>query len=537
MVKRNKKKVLKREEFHSSISNTWDITIIGGGATGLGIALDAAARGYKTLLLEQADFAKGTSSRSTKLVHGGVRYLAQGNISLVRHALKERGLLLKNAPHLVKKQPFIIPCYSWFSVLKYLCGLKIYDWMAGGYSFGKSEFLTKEQVIKAIPTINSEILLGGIQYFDGQIDDARLAVNIAQSAAEQGAVLINYTTVIALSKDDHGNITGLSARDLETDQTYQIRSKAVINATGVFVDSILKMDTPNGKQLVRPSQGVHVVLDKSFLDGSTALMIPETSDGRVLFGVPWHDFILVGTTDTPLDESSLEPRALEKEIDFILETAGNYLKRKPTRNDILSIFAGLRPLAAPDKDAGSTKEISRDHKLIVSASGLITITGGKWTTYRQMAEETVNQAIKTAGLAPVSCKTRDLKIHGFAEITDADHLAVYGSDAREIKMLIEQNPELGSKLDADLPYLKAEVIWAVRNEMARKVEDVLARRLRILFLNAKAAIRMAPEVAALMAKELEYSADWEASQVREFTELAGRYLPVSNISTAELLAH
>lgn len=517
-----------REEFLKNIDHPWDITIIGGGATGLGIALDAASRGYKTLLLEQADFAKGTSSRSTKLVHGGVRYLAQGNVSLVRHALKERGLLLQNAPHLVKKQPFIIPCYSWFSVVKYLAGLKIYDWMAGSYSFGKSEFLSKKEVIKAIPTIKSDNLLGGIKYYDGQFDDARLAINLAESASEQGGVLINYAAVTGLIKDAQNTVTGVSARDLETGDTFQVSSKVVINATGVFVDSILKMDAPNGKQLVRPSQGVHIVLDKSFLNGDSALMIPETSDGRVLFGVPWHNFILVGTTDTPLDESSLEPRALDKEINFILETAGNYLTRKPGKKDILSIFAGLRPLAAPDKDAGSTKEISRDHKLLVSNSGLITITGGKWTTYRQMAEETVNQAIKTGSLTPVKCKTKNLRIHGFVNERTNDHLAIYGSDAKGIKALIQENAELGEKLENNLPYLRAEVVWAVRNEMARKVEDILARRLRILFLNAKAAIDMAPEVASLMAKELGYDSEWEKNQVLEFTGIASKYLPAQN---------
>lgn len=539
IVKRNKKKVLKREEFHNHINDAWDIIIVGGGATGLGVALDSASRGYKTLLLEQADFAKGTSSRSTKLVHGGVRYLAQGNVSLVRHALKERGLLLQNAPHLVKKQPFIIPCYNWFSIIKYLAGLKIYDWMAGSYSFGKSEFLSKEQVIKAIPTIKTEDLVGGIKYFDGQFDDARLAVNIAETASEQGAVLMNYTAVTGLLKDSAGNITGVSAKDSETGESYNISGKTVINATGVFVDSILKMDSPNGKQLVRPSQGVHIVLDKSFLAGNVALMIPETSDGRVLFGVPWHHFILVGTTDTPLDENSLEPTALEKEINFILETAGNYLTRKPEKKDILSIFAGLRPLAAPDKDSGSTKEISRDHKLIVSDTGLITITGGKWTTYRQMAEETVNQAIKIGKLHPVSCKTKDLKIHGStgAPGKTADHLSVYGTDAQGIKELIRENPTLGQKFDENLPYLKAEIIWAVRNEMARKVEDILARRLRILFLNAKAAIDMAPEVAALMAKELGHNTEWEANQVKEFTEIASKYLPASHTAHAELQPH
>ncbi len=528
---------MKREQFHDIVDTHWDITIIGGGATGLGIALDAASRGYKTLLLEQADFAKGTSSRSTKLVHGGVRYLAQGNIKLVRHALKERGRLLRNATHLVKKQAFIIPCYSRFAVLKYFTGLKIYDWMAGSFSFGRSKFLSKRQVLKELPMVNDKHLVGGIKYYDGQFDDARLAINIARTAVERGATLINYVRVSGLLKNASGIITGVIVKDSETELSYQVSSKAVINATGVFVDTILKMDQPEGKQLVRPSQGVHIVLDKSFFKGEAALMIPETSDGRVLFAVPWHEFVLLGTTDTPLNENSLEPKALDGEIDFILNTAGEYLVRKPTRDDILSIFAGLRPLAAPNKGSENTKEISRDHKLIVSDSGLITITGGKWTTYRQMAEETVNMIIKTTDLKPIPCKTRNMRIHGNWGGIVKSHLAIYGSDALGIQNLVRENPELGLKLDEELPYLHAEVVWAVRYEMARNVEDVLARRLRILFLNAKSAIRMAPVVAGLIARELDYDGEWELNQIREFTDLAANYLPGPHVFRPELLAH
>ncbi|HWZ35828.1 MAG TPA: glycerol-3-phosphate dehydrogenase/oxidase [Mucilaginibacter sp.] len=516
----------KREDYLQELSkiDLWDIIIIGGGATGLGAAVDAASRGYKTLLLEQADFAKGTSSRSTKLVHGGVRYLAQGNIGLVYEALHERGLLLQNAPHLVKKQSFIIPCYSWFDKIKYLIGLKIYDWLAGKYSFGKSMSLTRDEVIGAITEIEAKGLIGGIKYWDGQFDDARLAVNLAQTSAEQGGVLLNYIEVTGLLKTNEEKINGIRARDIENGKTYNLNAKVVINATGVFVDKILQMDSVSQKPLVKSSQGVHVVLDKSFLGGDNAIMIPKTPDGRVLFAVPWHEHVLVGTTDTPLEGHSLEPVALDEEIEFILKTAGQYLTKAPTRADVLSVFAGLRPLAAPDKDTGATKEISRSHKLIVSNSGLITITGGKWTTYRKMAEDTIDQAINIGSLPASSCITRDLKIHGYLNDKAMDHLSVYGIDASSINELIKAEPKLSELLIEHHPYLQAEVIWAVRHEMARTVEDILARRLRLLFLDAGAAIRSAPAVAKLMAGELNYDQTWEATQVKNFGQLAANYL-------------
>lgn len=510
------------ESIHQT--NLWDIAIIGGGATGLGIAVDAASRGYKTLLVEQADFAKGTSSRSTKLVHGGVRYLAQGDIKLVYAALKERGILFKNAPHLAHVQSFIIPCYTWFAKLKFLVGLKVYDWMAGKYRIGKSSLLSKERVTNLIPEVKKAKLKGGIEYFDGQFDDARLAVNLAQTATQYGAKLLNYAKVTELNKDNTGKISGFNFVDLETGISHSIKAKSIINATGVFVDEILTLAHPNHKPMVRPSQGVHIVVERSFLGGKSALMIPETSDGRVLFGVPWHNHLVLGTTDTPLNEHSLEPRALDSEIDFILNTAGDYLNKKPTRKDALSIFAGLRPLAAPKDGKESTKEISRDHKLIVSSEGLITITGGKWTTYRKMAEETVNQAIKTGQLSSIPCKTVNIPIHGASNQVPADHWAVYGTDAEHIKALITEDNSLGEKLQLRHDHVGAEVIWAVRHEMARNVEDILARRMRMLFLDARAAMEMAPKVAQLMSSELNRDAEWIQQQIISFNELANGYL-------------
>ncbi|WP_129713671.1 glycerol-3-phosphate dehydrogenase/oxidase [Pedobacter sp. SYP-B3415] len=506
-------------------SANYDILIIGGGATGLGIAVDAASRGLKTVLIEQSDFAKGTSSRSTKLVHGGVRYLAQGDIKLVYSALHERGMLQQNAPHLVKKEAFIIPCYSWFAIAKYLVGLKFYDLLAGRFSFGKSEFLSKGEVSKLLPGIKTKGLKGGIRYFDGKFDDARLALNLAQTAAEEGATLATYMKVTGLLRDTSGKVAGAEVSDLITGETHTIRAKSVINATGVFVNDILNMNTPNAPKLVRPSQGVHVVLDKAFLDTEVALMIPETSDGRVLFAVPWHEHLLVGTTDTPLDESDLEPRALDQEVSFILNTAAGYFNIKPKESDILSVFSGLRPLAAPsDKDGTSTKEISRDHKLIVSGSGLITITGGKWTTYRKMAEETVDLAVKNHQLSAKPCITKTLPIHGASAGLGSDNLSVYGSDRGHIENMMNVSPELRKRIHPAYPYTVAEVEWICKNERVEMVEDVLSRRLRVLFFDAAAAIEMAAPVASIMARVFNRDEAWQKNQTETFSKLAEGYL-------------
>ncbi|MGJ1267725.1 FAD-dependent oxidoreductase [Sphingobacterium spiritivorum] len=516
-----------RNEGINSLYQTqqWDIAIIGGGATGLGIAADAASRGYKTILLEKYDFAKATSSRSTKLVHGGVRYLANGDVKLVYSALHERGLIFRNAPHVARIQSFIIPCYSWFSKLKYLIGLKLYDWMAGSLRIGKSVYLNKNEVISKLPTVKASALQGGIQYFDGQFDDARLALNLGQTAAEYGATIINYANVTHIDKNEAGKVNGLTFVDQETGQSHTIQAKSIINATGIFVDDILKLEEPKHKNLVRPSQGTHIVVDKKFLGKSDALMIPETSDGRVLFGVPWHGHVLLGTTDTPLDQHQIEPRPLEEEIKFILDTAYNYMEHAPTRSDILSVFAGLRPLAAPqDDDVNSTKEISRDHKLISNASGLVTITGGKWTTYRKMAEETINLAIKVAALDPKACMTKTLKIHGYAQNEERGHWKFYGSDAAGIRALAATSPELATVLHPKFEHIAAEVVWAVRHEMARNVEDVLARRMRILFLDAKASLEMAPQVAKLMAQTLGKDELWINEQTESYRELVKNYI-------------
>jgi glycerol-3-phosphate dehydrogenase len=504
----------------------WDVIVIGGGATGLGCGVEASTRGFKTLLLEQSDFAKATSSRSTKLVHGGVRYLAQGDVSLVLEALKERGLLRQNAPHLVRNQAFIIPNYEWWGGPFYTIGLKVYDMMSGKLGLGPSEHISTEAVMKAIPNLKNEGLNGGVIYYDGQFDDARLAVNLAQTMEDNEGVPVNYIKVTGLIKDHSGVINGVKAIDMETQKTYDLKAKVVINATGVFADSIIQMDEPESKRTIVPSQGVHIVLEKKFLQGDSAIMIPKTQDGRVLFAVPWHDKVVVGTTDTLMEDISLEPRALPEEIDFILKTAGQYLRYQPKRSDVLSVFAGLRPLAAPSEEEGEkTKEISRSHKVSVSPSGLVSITGGKWTTYRKMGEDTLDKAIMVGGLEERPSVTAQMPIHGYVKNVDAlNHLYFYGSDASRIRNMIRENPDLGEPLVYPYPYTKAEVIWAVREEMARTVEDFLARRIRMLLLDARRSIEAAPVVAKLMGEELGYRRRWQREQVEIYSALAKEYI-------------
>ena len=503
--------------------NVWDVIVVGGGATGLGTALEAAARGYTTLLLEQNDFAKGTSSRSTKLAHGGVRYLQQGDVSLVIEALHERGLMMKNAPHLVKNQAFVIPTYDWWGGPFYTVGMKVYDVLAGKLGLGPSKSLSREETLELLPTVETEGLRGGVIYYDGQFDDSRLAINIAQTFAEAGGTLINYMPVTGLLKTAD-MVSGVVAKDLETGQTHRINGRVVVNATGVFVDNVLEMDDATAKPIVRPSQGVHVVLDKSFLPGESAIMVPKTEDGRVLFAVPWNDKVVVGTTDTPVDEVSLEPRPLEEEIAFILEHAARYLTKDPKREDVLSTYAGLRPLVSTG-EGKSTAQISRSHAIIVSVSGLVTITGGKWTTYRKMGEDTIDKAAVIGGLEDRPTKTKDMRIHGWLKYTDReDYLHFYGSDAIGIRKMIERKPELGQMLHDRLKVTRAQVVWAVRHEMARTVEDFLSRRTRALLLDARASAEMAPEVARLMAEKLDKDEAWQQEQVKQYQELVNGYI-------------
>ena len=502
----------------------WDLIVVGGGATGVGVAIDAASRGYDVLLLEQSDFGKGTSSRSTKLAHGGVRYLEQGNIGLVMEALKERGLLLQNAPHLVHDLAFVVPNYDWWEAPFYGLGLKLYQLLAGKYGFGTSRMLSREETLEHLPTLKTDGLRGGAVYYDGQFDDARLLIHMVATAFEQGATLLNYVEVTGLTKDAQGFVDGVSARDVETGNEFRPAAKVVVNATGAFSDLRRLKAEPSATPIIVPSQGIHLVFESSFLQGESAVMVPHTNDGRVLFAIPWHGHTLVGTTDTPIAAATLEPVAMEQEIEFILATAGQYLTKAPMRKDVLSVFAGIRPLVRATGVAG-TAALSRDHVIHIDCSGLVTICGGKWTTYRHMAEDCVDQVATLAQLPDKPCVTHHLHIHGFhGAAKGLDSLAVYGSDAYEIRQLIETDAGLSEPLHAALPYVKAEVIWAARHEMARTVEDTLARRTRALFLNARAALAMAPAVADLMAVELGWDEVTRTKQLAAFRDVASNYV-------------
>jgi glycerol-3-phosphate dehydrogenase len=523
---------MKREDMIQKIEFAgvhFDFIIIGGGASGVGVALEAVSRGYSVALFEKYDFAKSTSGKSTKLVHGGVRYLAQGNLGLVREACVERGRLLKNAPHLVKNQSFIIPAFGLYDELLYTLGLTFYDLLAGRYSLGRSKRLGFNETLQRLPGIREDKLTAGILYHDGQFDDSRLALNVIQTAANLGAIAINYIPVIDLMKDVEGKLSGVVLRDSLSGKEIKVLGKTIVNTTGVFVDEIMQMDNPEKTNSVRSSQGIHLVIDKSFLPGEEALMIPKTDDGRVLFAVPWHGELILGTTDTPVESSSPEPVAMEEEIDFVLNTAGRYLKKVPARSDVLSVFAGLRPLAVPTGKSRKTKAISRSHKIIHSKSGMLTMVGGKWTTFRKMGEDMVNKAESLNLLKSTVSKTKNIKIHGYqTEVDYNDPLYFYGSDKKDIEALMNRSPLLAEFLSESLGVVKAQLIWAIQHEMAMTIEDFLSRRTRCLLLDAVESIRIAPQVAKIMADEMGKDKKWIKKQVDEFTELGLGYM-VTNL--------
>ena len=530
---------MKRDEMLKALTGSsapWDFIIIGGGATGLGTAVDAASRGYRTLLLEQGDFAQGTSSRSTKLIHGGVRYLQQGNLKLVRESLRERGLLTRNAAHLVNHLAFIVPNYTWWEGPFYGAGLKIYDTLAGKLGLGPSRHLSRKETLARLPTLEPKGLRGSTIYYDGQFDDARLAITLAQTATDLRGTVLNYMRVIGLVKKPSPRpspvlrereklqrsrapdtlntptieqVCGVVARDLETGREYELSGMVVVNATGVFTDAVRRLDDPAASEIIAPSQGAHIVLARSFLPGDCAIMVPRTEDGRVLFAIPWHERVLIGTTETPVSEPQLEPRPLRQEIDFLLKHAARYLTKDPKPKDILSAFAGLRPLVKTGKTT-NTALVPRDHVITVSASGLVTTSGGKWTTYRKMAEDTVDRAAEVGGLAERACATAKLRLHA--------------PNGPAMLALREENPAWKERLHPELPNCAAEVIWAVRHEMARTVGDVLSRRTRLLLLDARASIEIAPKVAKWMAKELGRDENWERAQVAAYRALAEGYL-------------
>ncbi len=507
----------------------WDVIVIGGGATGLGVAVDAQTRGYRTLLLEQYDFAKATSSRSTKLVHGGVRYLKQGNVSLVLEALRERGLLCRNAAHLVHDLAFVVPRYKWWEGPFYGIGFKLYDVLAGKLKIAKSRRLNRRQTIERIPNVETKNLIGGAMYHDAQFDDARLAFALAQTAADHGAVLVTYMPVTGLLKAG-GALTGVQAVDRESGRQYALHGKVVINATGVFADAVRRLDDGHVDPIVSPSQGVHLVLDRSFQPSNAAIMVPQTDDGRVLFVIPWHERVLIGTTDTPMPSAEIEPRPLREEVRFILRNAARYLSHDPSERDVLSYFAGLRPLVQSAEAGLQTKTMSREHAVVISASGLVTIVGGKWTTYRKMAQDTVDDAVVVGGLPEHPCVTVHLPLHGCLSRDDpalptAGHMQMYGSDAAAVQAFLDEDPAHRALLHPRLPYHCGQITWAARHEMARTLEDALSRRTRSLLLDARASIEAAPHAAALLAHELGRDQAWVDAQVEEYTALARGYLP------------
>lgn len=508
--------------------DAFEVLVIGGGATGLGVAVDAAARGYRTALVEAHDFAKATSSRSTKLVHGGVRYLEQLDFGLVTEALRERGILYRNAPHLVGDLEFVVPRYKWWEGPFYGIGLKLYDALAGRLNLAPSRQLDREATMRAIPNVEPEGLLGGISYHDGQFDDARMAIALARTASDLGAAVANRVEVVGLEKRS-GHVQAARVRDVETGREFAIRAEVVLNATGIFADSVRRMDDPEAKPQVEPAQGVHLVLDASFAPGRTAIMVPHTDDGRVLFVIPWHGRTLVGTTDTPMPRADLEPRALPDEVEFILRNANRYLARDPSTSDVKSVFAGQRPLVHRGGADGPTKSLSRSHEVVVSASGLVTIVGGKWTTYRKMAEDAMSHAIVVGGLESRPCVTETLRLHGALDRDDPrldrdDHRRTYGEDLALIDALGREDATWADPLHPALPSIGAEVVHAVREEMARSVEDVLARRTRSLLLDARASIEVAPRVAELLAPELGWDDARRAREVADYTTLARGYL-------------
>lgn len=502
----------------------FDAIFIGGGASGMGGVLDAASRGHDVLLLEQSDFGKGTSSRSTKLVHGGVRYLQQGNIPLVMEALKERGIMRRNAPHLVSNLPFVVPNYTWWEAPFYGMGMKVYDLLAGRYGFGSSRLLDIAETLDRIPNISMDGLRGGVMYYDGQFDDARMLIGLGTTAMEQGAILLNYARVSALRFNAQGFVSGVVVQDLERKEELELRAKVVANCTGPFADDLRRMAEPEAQPIIAGSTGAHLVLDKSFLSGDSAIMVPHTADGRVLFAIPWRDRTLIGTTDVPVPSAELEPLPTDEEIDFILENAHDYLDRPPTRADILSVFSGVRPLVKAGGEE-NTAALSRDHTISVSKSGLVTMAGGKWTTYRHMAEDLVNHLEVIADLEPQPCITKTLRIHGYHRHAEKyGRLQTYGSDAQAILDLERAHPALAEKLHERLPTTLGQVAFAARREMARTVDDVLARRTRDLLLDAQAAIAAAPKVAELLASELGKDEAWQAEQVWAFEDIAKLYV-------------
>jgi len=507
-----------REDTFLALQDSFDVLVIGGGATGLGIAVDAATRGFRTALVEANDFAQATSSRATKLVHGGVRYLASGQLPLVYEALHERAVMLRNAPHLVHAQPFVMPTYTWHELPYYGAGLMLYNLMSGSASLGPTRILGAKATAERIPNIATANLTGSVVFHDGQFNDARLALALARTAADNGALIQNYARCLRFVRTND-RLTGAIIADSETGTEYTVQAKTIINATGIFVDEVRTLDDPKTPSLLTVSRGTHIVVGPEFLGSSSAIMVPKTKDGRVIFAIPWQGKVVIGTTDLPAPKSVLEPGHTSDEIDFLLETIAPYMVKQVQRSDVLSVFSGLRPLVTGK--ASTTAKISREHQIDASPHGLITIAGGKWTTYRRMAEDTLDFAGREGMLEKRACVSKKVKLRGATDniTTDDAFLREYGSDAEAIKDLITQTPALAAPIDTALPYTFAQVVYAVRAEMARTLGDVLSRRTRSLLLDSRAALRAAPAVATTIAQELGRNQAWADDQVNRFAAL------------------
>jgi glycerol-3-phosphate dehydrogenase len=519
-----------RDELVEQLDGDFDVLIVGGGATGLGTAVDAVTRGYRTALVEASDFAKATSSRSTKLVHGGVRYLEKGDIGLVREALHERSNLRRNAPHLVDQLGFVLPLYRWHEGPYYFTGLKAYDLLAGKSNFPASRYLSRKATLERVPDLRSSGLHGSIMYYDGQFDDARLALTLARTALDHGATVLNYVRALRFVYAG-GRAAGAVVRDTETGREYEVRAKVVVNATGIFVDELRKLDDPAAVPVLSHSRGSHVVFARDRFRGDDALLVPKTRDGRVLFAVPWHGHVVVGTTDIPVETTELDVSPTRAEVDFIISEVNRYLERPVARKDALAAFAGLRPLVSGK--AATTAKLSREHFIEVSQSGIVTITGGKWTTYRKMAEDTMDTAARTGGLTASPSRTATLPLHGSpgetAHPSDVGY-GSYGRDREQLLALERADPTLSAALDSRLPYTRAEVVFAARSEMARTVDDVLARRTRALFLDIEATRAAAREVATLLAAELGRDATWQTEQLAAFEGIVAQdAAPISSL--------
>ena len=501
----------------------WDVIVVGGGCTGLATALDASARGYRTLLVERGDFTGGTSSRSTKLIHGGVRYLRKGQVGLVYRALHERYRLRANAPHLVASLPLIVPAYRWGERSWYGAGLKLYDALAGRRNLGPSRLLGRGECRNHLSTLRTDGLRGGVLFHDGQFDDARLGWTLVRTAATLGCVALNYAEAVGLV-EARGRVKGVQVRDLVGGDEWVARGAVVVNAAGPFADRLRGMDEAHLAASVVLSRGVHIVVSSAFLPGRAALLVPSTDDGRVLFAIPWHGHVLIGTTDVPVPEPSYEPAPTAAEVDYLIDHAGRYLTRTIARADILSVWAGLRGLVASGS-GGDTAALSRGHSVSVSRRGLVTVTGGKWTTCRRVAQDAVSMAADVGGLSRTHSVTATLPLHGYSTRRAVRYpWSVYGADADAIRKMEAADDGLAALMHPGLPYRLSQAAWAARCEMAVRLDDVLARRTRALFLNARAASAAARAVGEVMAQQLGHGADWVEEQVASFRDLAKGYL-------------